>query len=109
MSLGWSYTVAPAGIAGPQLRPQTPAPAWSHCPPTDVSAWVPPVPCPKLVCSGETGLMSLNEVDDRNVKCVAPERPDLVVMSTTPPAARPPGNLRAPGRVTPAPDPRPPR
>jgi len=34
--------------------------------------------------------MSLKEVDDRNVKRVGPERPDLVVMSTTPAAARAP-------------------
>ena len=34
--------------------------------------------------------MSLKAVDDRKVKWVGPERPDFVVMSTTPAAARAP-------------------
>ena len=34
--------------------------------------------------------MSSNEVDERKLKCVGPERPDLVVIRITPAAARAP-------------------
>src|ERR1041384_2545674 len=97
MSSAWSNTAPPAGIAGPHERPQTPAPAWSHWPPSEVSARIPLVPSPYFVCSGKVWLMSSNEVEERNVKCVGPERPDFVVTRITPNAAPGPQDRAAPG------------